>query len=108
MVTVTQDCLTVASIGPWIKICQHRPKAETYLEQNMTVITSIKVKRLIRLFVQFKSVAAQPVIWSLSGSILDIVITQMSWEGRQMPPGKAYVKLSSFSFLPQIKGRTSA
>ena len=81
MVTVTQDCLTVGSIGPWIKICQHRPKAETYLQQNMTVIISIKVKRLIRLFAQCKRVAGRPVIWSLSGSMLDIVTAQMSWGG---------------------------
>ena len=48
------SCLFVGSIGQWIKICQHRPKAETYLQQNMTVITSIKVKRLIRLLYSVK------------------------------------------------------
>ena len=78
---VTHNCLTVGSIGPWIKICQHRSKTETYLQQDLTVITSIKVKRLIRLFVQCKRVAGQTVTWSLSGNMLDIIIAQMSPEG---------------------------
>ena len=41
---LTQDFLIVGSIGQWIKICLHRPKAEIYLQQNMTEITCFKVK----------------------------------------------------------------